>query len=52
MKNFYAIAVALALGMTSCSTATDDLVNDLTPQSKAVTFRMSDFDIVTRTSLA
>jgi hypothetical protein len=52
MKTFYAFAVALALGMTSCSTATDDFVNDLTPQSKAVTFRMSDFDIVTRTSLA
>ena len=52
MKTFYAFAVAAVLGMTSCSTATDDFINDLTPQSKAVTFRMSDFDIVTRTSLA
>lgn len=49
---FFAMTVAVMLGMTACSTATDDLINDLTPQSKAVTFRMSDFDIVTRTSLA
>lgn len=49
---FFAMTVAVMLGMTACSTATDDFINDLTPQSKAVTFRMSDFDIVTRTSLA
>lgn len=49
---FFAMTVAVMLGMTACSTATDDLITDLTPQSKAVTFRMSDFDIVTRTSLA
>lgn len=49
---FFAMTVAVMLGMTACSTATDDFITDLTPQSKAVTFHMSDFDIVTRTSLA